>query len=200
MFQAGEVQTNIQLTNTYKVIIKSPVILEQVNEKLNLNMTAQELTKKVNVANEKDSQVIAVTAEDKDPKIARDIANATADVFKGEVAKIMNVDNVTVISKAEVAENQSPIKPVPMLNVAIAFVVGLMASVGLAFLLEYLDNTVKKEDVENLLGLPVLGIVARMDEETLNVKSHAPSSRKVRDKQLALNLFKKKRIVTTQLS
>ncbi|MEK6518573.1 Wzz/FepE/Etk N-terminal domain-containing protein [Bacillus thuringiensis] len=181
MIQAGEIQTNIQLTNTYKVIIKSPVILDQVNEKLNLNMTAQALTGKVNVANEKDSQVISVTAEDKDPKLARDIANATADVFKGEVAKIMNVDNVTVLSKAEVAENQSPIKPRPMLNVAIAFVVGLMASVGLAFLLEYLDNTVKKEeDVENLLGLPVLGIVARMDEETMNVKSHAPSSRKVR--------------------
>ncbi|MGH1089343.1 YveK family protein [Bacillus mycoides] len=181
MIQAGEIQTNIQLTNTYKVIIKSPVVLDQVNEKLNLNMTAQALTGKINVANEKDSQVISVTAEDKDPKVARDIANATADVFKGEVAKIMNVDNVTVLSKAEVAENQSPIKPVPMLNVAIAFVVGLMASVGLAFLLEYLDNTVKKEeDVESLLGLPVLGIVARMDEETANVKSHAPSSRKVR--------------------
>ncbi|AOM13971.1 MULTISPECIES: YveK family protein [Bacillus cereus group] len=181
MFQAGEIQTNIQLTNTYKVIIKSPVILEQVNEKLNLNMTSQALTGKINVANEKDSQVISVTAEDKDPKLARDIANATADVFKGEVAKIMNVDNVTVLSKAEVAENQSPIKPAPMLNVAIAFSVGLIVSVGLAFLLEYLDNTVKKEeDVENLLGLPVLGIVARMDEETMNVKSHAPSSRKVR--------------------
>lgn len=181
MIQAGEIQTNIQLTNTYKVIIKSPVILDQVNEKLNLNMTAQALTGKINVANEKDSQVISVTAEDKDPKLARDIANATADVFKGEVAKIMNVDNVTVLSKAEVAENQSPIKPRPMLNVAIAFIVGLMASFGLAFLLEYLDNTVKKEeDVENLLGLPVLGIVARMNEETMNVKSHAPSSRKVR--------------------
>lgn len=38
----------------------------------------------------------------------------------------MNVDNVTVLSKAEVAENQSPIKPRPMLNVAIAFVIGLM--------------------------------------------------------------------------
>ncbi|MCU5368342.1 Wzz/FepE/Etk N-terminal domain-containing protein [Bacillus paranthracis] len=181
MIQAGEIQTNIQLTNTYKVIIKSPVILDQVNEKLNLNMTAQALTGKINVANEKDSQVISVTAEDKDPKIARDIANATAEVFKGEVAKIMSVDNVTVLSKAEVTENQSPIKPRPMINVAIAFVVGLMASVGLAFLLEYLDNTVKKEeDVENLLGLPVLGIVARMDEETTNVKSHALSSRKVR--------------------
>lgn len=42
--QLGEIQSNIQLTNTYKVIIKSPVILDQVNEKLNLNMTAQALT------------------------------------------------------------------------------------------------------------------------------------------------------------
>ncbi len=43
MFQAGEVQTNIQLTNTYKVIIKSPVILEQVNEKIILNMTTHSI-------------------------------------------------------------------------------------------------------------------------------------------------------------
>ena len=79
-----------------------------MNEKLNLNMTMQS-KRKINVANEKDSQVISVTVEDKDPKLARDIANATADVFKGEVAKIMNVDNVTVLSKAEVTENQSPL-------------------------------------------------------------------------------------------
>ncbi|SMD72643.1 Capsular polysaccharide type 8 biosynthesis protein cap8A [Bacillus mobilis] len=179
--QYNEVQTNIQLTNTYKVIIKSPVILDQVKEKLALNITTQELNKKIEVANEKDSQVVAVTAQDKDPKLARDIANTTAEVFKGEVAKIMSVDNVTVLSKAELSEELSPIKPRPMINVAIAFVVGLMAAVGLAFLLEYLDNTVKKEeDVESLLGLPVLGIVARMDEETMNMTSQAPSSRKVR--------------------
>ncbi|MCU5077698.1 Wzz/FepE/Etk N-terminal domain-containing protein [Bacillus cereus] len=179
--QLGEIQSNIQLTTTYKVIIKSPVILDQVNEKLNLNMSVQALIAKINVANEKDSQVISVTVEDKDPKLARDIANTIAEVFKAEVAKIMSVDNVTVLSKAEVAENQSPIKPSPMLNVVIIFVIALMVSGVLAFLLEYLDNTVKKEeDVESLLGLPVLGIVARMDEETMNVKSHAPSSRKVR--------------------
>lgn len=165
-FQAGEVQTNIQLTNTYKVIMKSPVIMDQVKEKLNLDMSTSALTEKVNVANEKDSQVISITAQDENPKVARDIANTAAEVFQSEIANIMSVDNVTVLSKAEVGEKQSPIKPNPTLNIAIAFVVGLMASVGLAFLLEYLDNTVKKEeDIEALLGLPVLGVVARMDEE-----------------------------------
>ncbi|HDR8318421.1 TPA: capsular biosynthesis protein [Bacillus cereus] len=179
--QFNEVQTNIQLTYTYKVIIKSPVILDQVKEKLGLNITTQELNKQIEVTNEKDSQVVLVTTKDKNPKMARDIANTTAEVFKNEVAKIMSIDNVTVLSKAEIVEKQAPIKPNPMLNIIIAFVVGLIASVGMAFLLEYLDNTVKKEeDVEKVLGLPVLGIVARMDEETMNVKSHAPSSRKVR--------------------
>ncbi|MBE7145192.1 capsular biosynthesis protein [Bacillus paranthracis] len=180
-FQAGEIQTNIQLTNTYKVIIKSPVILEQVKNALNLNVSIQDLNNKVDVINSKDSQVIAITVQDKSPQMARDIANTTAEVFKEEIAKIMTVDNVTILSKAEVMEHEGPVKPVPALNIVIAAIIGLLLSIGLIFILEFLDNTVKKEeDVENLLGLPVLGIVARMDEETTNVKSNAPSSRKVR--------------------
>lgn len=179
-FQAGEVQTNIQLTNTYKVIMTSPAIMDQVKEKLDLDMSTQELTEKITVANEKDSQVISITAQHEDPKVARDIANTAAEVFQSEVPSIMSVDNVTILSKAEVGEKQSPVKPNPTLNIAIAFIVGLMASVGLAFLLEYLDNTVKKEeDVEALLGLPVLGVVARMDEEEKGANGHRTSTSKV---------------------
>ncbi len=43
---------------------------------------------------------------------------------------------------------------------AIAFFIGLMVSLGIAFLLEYLDNTVKsQEDIEKLTGIPVIGII-----------------------------------------
>ena len=86
--QFNEVQTNIQLTNTYKVIIKSPVILDQVKEKLGLNITTQELNKQIEVTNEKDSQVVLVTTKDKNPKMARDIANTTAEVFKMKLQKL----------------------------------------------------------------------------------------------------------------
>ncbi|MED1089144.1 YveK family protein [Bacillus paramycoides] len=166
IIQYNEVQTNVQLTNTYKIIVKSPVILDKVKSELKLGMSTQELNGKINVENEKDSQVIAVTVQDKDVKLARDIANTTAEIFKSEIAKIMSIDNVTILSKAEVAEGQSPIKPNKKLNIAIAFVVGLMASVGIALLLEYLDNTLKKEeDIEKLLGVPVLGVVSHMEED-----------------------------------
>ncbi|KFN03980.1 capsular biosynthesis protein [Bacillus clarus] len=163
IIQYNEVQTNVQLTNTYKIIVKSPVILDKVKRELKLGISTQELNGKINVANEKDSQVIVITVDDKDANLARDIANTTAEVFKSKIAKIMSVDNVTILSKAEVTEGQSPIKPNKILNVAIAFVIGLMASVGLAFLLEYLDNTLKKEeDIEKLLGIPVLGVASHI--------------------------------------
>jgi capsular polysaccharide biosynthesis protein len=173
LYNFNEVQTNLQLVNTYSVIIKSPAILERVKEELNLDRTVDELNEQIQVSSEKDSQVFSVIVDDPDPAMAAKIANKTADIFKKEIVKIMKVDNVTILSKAEVKENQAPVKPKPLLNMAIAFVVGLMTGVGLAFLLEYLDNTLKTEaDIEKHLGLPVLGSVSVMSsQETKKVKT-----------------------------
>ncbi|SFE99781.1 Capsular polysaccharide biosynthesis protein [Bacillus sp. OV194] len=159
----NQVQTNVQMVNTYSVIIKSPAILSKVINNLNLNTTVEELTNKLTINSEQESQVFNVTVQDPDPAMAVKIANNIADTFKDEIPSIMNINNVSVLSKAELKENPSPVKPNPMLNMAIALVVGLMTGVGLAFLLEYLDNTLKTEqDIENFLELPVLGTIPKM--------------------------------------
>ncbi len=168
MYNYGEVQTNLQLINTYNVIIKSPVILDKVSDALKLDMTAAQLNGKITVGSEKDSQVVNISVQDESAEMAANIANKTAEVFQTEISKIMNVDNVSVLAKATVVDKQSPIKPQPLLNVAIAIVIGLMAGVGLAFLLEYFDNTVKNEqDIEKLLGLPILGVIATIDDQKM---------------------------------
>lgn len=165
-FQYNEVQTNLQLINTYTVIIKSPAILDKVIDQLKLDMTSSELNEKVAVSSEQNSQVVTISVEDEDPKKAAEMANTVALVFKKEISKIMSVDNVSVLSQAELGTDPSPIKPKPVMNIAIALVVGLMVGVGLAFLLEYLDNTIKtEEDIEKHLGLPVLGAITRIDME-----------------------------------
>ena len=168
VYNAGEVQTNLQLINTYNVIIKSPAILDKVIEKEKLDMTAGELNGLVTVASEQNSQVVNITVQNEDPKKAADIANSIATTFKEEISNIMNVDNVNILTQAQVGENPSPIKPQPVLNMAIALVVGALVGVGIAFLLEYLDNTIKTEqDIEKQLGLPVLGAITtiNMDED-----------------------------------
>ena len=119
------------------------------------------MNEKISVSSEQNSQVVKVTVQDPNPQMAADIANTIAEVFQKEIVNFMNIDNINILAKAELGENPSPVKPQPLLNIAIALVVGLMAGVGLAFLLEYLDNTIKDEqDIEKELGLPVLGVIA----------------------------------------
>ncbi|WP_010200286.1 YveK family protein [Bacillus sp. m3-13] len=167
-FTSADIQTNLQLINTYNVIIKSPAILDKVSENLDGEVNAGQLNGMITVGSANNSQVLDITVQHADPVLAATIANVTAQTFQAEVIDIMNVDNVSILSGAQVGENPSPIKPQPVLNMAIAFVIGLMAGVGIAFLLEFLDNTVKNEqDVEKLLELPVLGSITIIEDKDI---------------------------------
>ncbi|PLT35765.1 YveK family protein [Bacillus sp. V5-8f] len=149
---------------TYNVIMKSPYILDQVIKELDMDTTPEQLNGSVNVAQEGASQVVTISVENHNPAQAVLIANEIAKVFQREISQLMRIDNITILAPAQLAENPVPVKPQPLLNIAIAVVVGLMAGIGLAFFLEYLDNTVKSEqDVETLLGLPVLGAVTKIN-------------------------------------
>ena len=67
-----------------------------------------------------------------------------------------------MVSEASVPSH--PVKPNKKLNIAIAVVLGLMIFTLLAFVLEYLDNTLKTpEDINKELGLPVLGVIPKMN-------------------------------------
>lgn len=165
----ADIQTDLQLINTYNEIIKSQAILSIVIENLDLTLAPSQLASKITIANANNSQVLNVSVQDENYYIAVDLANEVVNVFKEQVPNLMNVDNVNVLSPAIAMENPSPIKPNKMLNIAIALVLGLMVGVGLAFLFEYLDTTVKTEqDIEELIGLPIIGLVSPINEDLLN--------------------------------
>ncbi|MED3834989.1 YveK family protein [Peribacillus frigoritolerans] len=160
-----QIQSNIDMINTYSVIIKSPAILEKVIDYLDLTQSIDQISQKITINSQENSQVFSVTVQDSNPTKAVEIANAVSTTFQKEIKGIMNVDNVSVLAKAEVKENPTPIKPNPLLNIAIAVVVGLMAGIGLAFFLEFLDNTIKDEkDIGKLLGVPVLGSIPKISK------------------------------------
>lgn len=70
--------------------------------------------------------------------------------------------NVLVVENAE--RPISPIKPKKVINLLLGIIVGLFGGVGMAFLVEYLDHTVKSpEDAEAKLGIPVLGMIPLQD-------------------------------------
>ncbi|MEW6726184.1 MAG: Wzz/FepE/Etk N-terminal domain-containing protein [Bacillota bacterium] len=77
-----------------------------------------------------------------------------------QIARSMDLGQTSVVVVSEAGIPSAPVKPNKKLNIAVAFVLGLMVFTGLAFILEHLDNTFKSaDDVARQLGLPVLGVI-----------------------------------------
>ncbi|TDQ38689.1 YveK family protein [Aureibacillus halotolerans] len=163
-FSYNDVRTNLELISTYRVIMKSAAIMDHVKAELQLPQSVEALRQKVTVASEEDSQVFSVIVTDSSPSMAVTIANKTMDVFKREIPSIMNVDNVSVLTRAKETSAATPVSPKPFLNIVLATFVGLALGVGLTFLIEALDSTIKSEkQAEETLQLPVLGTVQIFD-------------------------------------
>jgi capsular polysaccharide biosynthesis protein len=79
-------------------------------------------------------------------------------ILQAQMARSLNLGeaNISVVSPALIPT--TPVKPNKKLNMAVAGVLGVFLAVGLVFVLEYLDNTMKNpDDVRKHLGLPTLG-------------------------------------------
>ncbi len=95
------------------------------------------------------------------------------------LARLQNTPNVVQIEPA--VEPGGPIRPQPLRNTLLAGGIGLMLAAGIAFLVEYLDDTLKTpEDVERVLGLPVIGYIAQMHYRSKSAEeiyvTHQPRS------------------------
>jgi|Deesub1362B_J571_1020462.scaffolds.fasta_scaffold00010_131 capsular exopolysaccharide synthesis family protein len=74
------------------------------------------------------------------------------------VSATMTATNIQIIDRAEYPE--APFKPKKSLNIMLSILVGLFGGVGLAFFVEYFDNSVKDlQDVEKRINLPSLGVI-----------------------------------------
>lgn len=81
------------------------------------------------------------------------------------IAGGVGTNNVSIVDPAEIPGD--PFKPNLQLNLILALVLGLFGGVGLALLLDYLDDSLKSpEDVERALGVPVVGVIPRLRNTT----------------------------------
>lgn len=163
MMQYNDILAANQLVKTYSQLVKSRSVVEKVIEFEKLDVTYDQLSKNIDVKPVKDTQLIQVTVIDTNPERAALLANTTAAIFMGRVIEIMRASNVNIVDNA--VPPQKPIKPNKKLNIAIAGLIGLMAALGVVFLMEFLDRTIKNgDDVQRHLELPVLGVIPRIDK------------------------------------
>lgn len=167
----SDVNANVLLINTYKDMILGDVVLNAVNEKLLSERTYQatksELTKMINVIQLADSQMFQIKVTTDDPEKSAAISNILATIFKEKATEVLDVSRVTVTSQAQ--SNAMPVSPNKKLNMVIGGLFGLALGIGIVFLLEILDKTVKDERfITETLALPILGTVNEMNSKELD--------------------------------
>ena len=154
----SDLQAGSYLVKDYREIILSQNVLSQAIEELKLDMTPAELSKKISVSVPTDTRILSITAKDGDPKEAARIANGLRNVAAEKIISVTKVSDVTTLDEAEVP--QTPSSPNIRRNVLLGFIAGAGLMVVLMVVVEVLDDRVKRpEDVEELMGLPLLGVV-----------------------------------------
>ncbi|EXX91443.1 lipopolysaccharide biosynthesis protein [Paenibacillus darwinianus] len=171
--ELAAINSNIELIKTYKEIIKTPRIMDKVAAQYpDIGLTADELIRKVSVSAVNDTQVMSVTASDVSYIQAAAIVNAVSKVFQEEVPLILQVDNVSILNEANPKAKPEPVSPKPNLNIAISIVLSLMIGLGLTFLIDYLDDTIKtEEDVAEVFGVRALTLIPRMKTSDIETVS-----------------------------
>ena len=154
----SDLQAGSYLVKDYREIILSQNVLSQAIEELKPDLTPAELSKKISVSVPTDTRILSITAKDGDPKEAARIANGLRNVAAAKIISVTKVSDVTTLDEAEVP--QSPSSPNIRRNVLLGFIAGAGLMVVLMVVAEVLDDRVKRpEDIEELMGFTLLGIV-----------------------------------------
>ncbi|MFJ7747173.1 YveK family protein [Peribacillus sp. NPDC097295] len=168
-------EANQDKMKTLQVIIKDSTVLQKVVNEMDLSISPEALAGSITVTNVEDSEVVSISATASDPNMAADIANTTARVFKNEAPDIVNFKKIRNLSPAKV--NSIPINGDDNKTIIKSGIIGLFLGIGLTFLLNSLDYTIRNEqEVEDIIGYPIIGNVSKMNKKNSNVSKKISDS------------------------
>ncbi|AKP68435.1 chain-length determining protein [Companilactobacillus ginsenosidimutans] len=168
--QFQQVQADVQMISTYKDIINSPTVLKDVNREIRnypgYPGSMIKLKKSISISTLKNSQVFSIKAVSTDPRTASETANLTADIFKHKIGKIMSINNVSIVSRAE--SNPKPVSPRKAINITLGLILGAMLGVAIAFIKELTDRTVDSATfITDELKSINLGIISEISQKEI---------------------------------
>lgn len=158
-----------QVANSMSKMIASRTVAEKVVGDLNLKETPDEILGRISAQPVQQTQLIEVTVSDTDPERAARIANGIGNAFSELIQRTESSRSGLTAQVWQAAMvPTSPVKPTPERNAILAILLGLAIGVGIAFILDRLDTRWRStEEVEETLGLPIIGVIPQMTYETL---------------------------------
>lgn len=158
-----DLQAGSYLVNDYKEVITSSEVLSSVIDQEKLSMSAGQLSGEIAVNIPTDTRVISISVTDTDAQRACDIANTVREVAAEKIKAVTKVDDVTTLESA--TKPSHPSSPNVKKNAAIGALAGVFLAVVGILVAEVLDDRVRRpEDIEEVLGMTLLGVVPDVDK------------------------------------
>lgn len=157
----AEAQGLSQVTQTIAELAQTRTVAEAVIQQRDLSVTPEQFLENMTVEQTPETQVVRISYADPDPENAAGIANATGEALSEQVSDVSDEANAVTATVWEQASTPgAPSSPQPLRNGALALALGLMLGVGLAFLLEHLDDSWRTpEEAEAVSGVPTYGVI-----------------------------------------
>jgi polysaccharide biosynthesis transport protein len=151
--------------SSYAQVATSPMVLEPVVQRLDLDTTATELAKSVEATVPVDTVILDIAVTDPDPVEAAEIANAVGAELSTLAGRLSperqdgtKAVQVTTVTTAQVPNE--PSSPKIPFNLAVGLMIGLLCGIGVAVLRSVLDTKVRSEaDIRELTKSAILGVV-----------------------------------------
>jgi len=162
-YDQNEIAMYQKLMKTYSEAIKTRDLVGRAIKATNSVLTEDEVLEKLTVVTVADTQILEIKINDNNPDKAATMVQAITNEFVTTSKVLVPNGNIKVIESVKIPE--IPVSPNKKMNIAIAFLLGLMVSVGISFLLEFLDNTYKnREQIEKELDIPVIGTIPNIEQ------------------------------------
>ena len=183
--------------NSYVQLMESNRLADLILEDTQLDLTFDQIIGKISAKGDLNTVLLTATVTDTSPERSLDIAQSLSKEFVEMVSELetppgATAPSVTLDVTSAATLNTNPVAPRPVINLGLAFIIGLTLGVGLAVLRELLDTTVRSvEGLRELSEHSVLAVVPFDDSaknSPLIVDSHARSVRAEAFRQLRTNL------------
>lgn len=151
------------VTMTMAEAANSRPMAEDAVEEWGLEMSADDVLAGMSAEGIPETQFIEISYTSSDPETAQQVVNALGSVFSERISDTApKGGNVTVTVWAEAADPGDPVSPTPIRDGLLGLVLGGMVGIGLAFLLEYLDDSWRsREEAEQITGAPSFGVIPK---------------------------------------
>lgn len=161
-YNSSDVSMYQNLIKTYSELIKTKDLVNKAIDNSEYDLSVNNVLNGITVNTLTGTQILQISYQSKSPSIAKNMLESITNEFITKAEELVPNGNVKILESVEIPKN--PVAPNKTMNIAIAFILGMMVGFGIVFLLEYLDNTYKnKEQLEKDLDIPVLGVIPMSD-------------------------------------